>query len=252
MMRWSFLAAMLAWTVLAPCTHGEPAKKTKPIRVAVYAGDGTGPSLEATFKALAGHAEVDVHEIKAEAIREGRLSRSDVLVVPGGSGGREGKGLGEKGREQIKEFIHKGGGYVGICAGAYLATCDYPWSLHVLNARVVDREHWARGNGEVEITVSARGREVLGTRHETVSIHYAQGPLLAPGHHKELPGYETLATFRTQIAKNGAPKGVMPGTTAVAAGAFGKGRVLCFSPHPEETRGQHSLLLHGIAWAAGR
>ena len=27
----------------------------------------------------------------------------------------------------------------GVCAGAYLATCDYEWSLGVLDAKVVDR-----------------------------------------------------------------------------------------------------------------
>jgi len=175
-----------------------------------------------------------------------------VLLMPGGSGSKEANSLGEKGREQVREFVRQGGGYVGICAGAYLATCDYPWSLHILNARVVDKEHWDRGNGKVEITLSQRGRELLGAQHEVVSIEYAQGPLLAPANHKGLPDYDTLATFRTQVAKNGAPRNVMPGSTAVAAASFGKGRVLCFSPHPEETDGLHKLLVRGLAWAAAR
>jgi hypothetical protein len=231
---------------------GRTDSEQQPIRVAVYAGEGTGPSLDAVLKVLAGQAELDVHQVKGEAIRQGQLARYDVLIVPGGSGSMEGKGLDEKGREAIRQFVRNGGGYLGICAGAYLATCDYPWALHILNARVLDKEHWNRGNAEVEIALSARGREVLGARDEMVSIHYAQGPLLAPGQNKELPGYDTLATFRTQVAKNGSPKDVMPGATAVAAAAFGKGRVLCFSPHPEETEGLHRFLLRGIAWAAAR
>jgi len=233
-------------------TSGYSDSKQRPIRVAVYAGEGTGASLDATLKALARQPGLSVHEVKGEAIRQGHLARYDVLIVPGGSGSKEARGLGEKGREEIKEFVRQGGGYLGICAGAYLASCDYPWALHILNARVLDKEHWDRGNAEVEIALSQRGREVLGARHETVSIHYAQGPLLAPAHHKGLPGYETLATFRTQVAKNGAPRDVMPGATAVAAAEFGKGRVLCFSPHPEETEELHKLLLRGIAWAAAR
>lgn len=224
----------------------------RPIRVAVYAGEGTGPSRDAALKVLAGQPELDVHEVKGEAIREGQLARYDVLFVPGGSASKEAAGLDDKGREEIRKFVRNGGGYLGICAGAYLATCDYPWALHILNARVLDKEHWDRGNGEVEIALSERGREMLGSKQEMVSIHYAQGPLLAPGNHKELPGYATLATFRTQVAKNGAPRDVMPGATAMAAAEFGKGRVLCFSPHPEETEGLHKFLLRGIAWAAGR
>jgi glutamine amidotransferase-like uncharacterized protein len=193
-----------------------------------------------------------VHEVKGEAIRQGQLARYDVLIVPGGSGSKEARGLGEKGREQVQEFVRKGGGYLGICAGAYLATCDYPWALNILNARVLDKEHWDRGNGKVEIALSQRGREVLGARQDMVSIHYAQGPILAPAHHNGLPDYEVLARFHTQVAKNGAPRDVMPGATAVAAAEFGKGRVLCFSPHPEETEGLHKFLLRGIAWVVAR
>lgn len=36
----------------------------------------------------------------------------------------------------------------------------------------------------------------------------------------------------------------MKGTTAIARGQFGKGRVICFSPHPEVTRGlEHFIQL---------
>ncbi len=246
------LLVLLGLSVPLSCTFGDSESKPRPIRVAVYTGEGAGPSLKDLRKALAEFPELSVHDLKGEAIRQGHLARYDLLIVPGGSGGREARGLGEKGREEVKQFIRNGGGYIGICAGAYLATCDYPWSLHILNARVLDKEHWNRGNGEVEIALSQRGREVLGARHEMVSIHYAQGPILAPAHHKGLPGYETWATFRTQVAKNGAPRGVMPGATAVAAAEFGKGRVLCFSPHPEETKGLHKFLLRGIKWVTSR
>ncbi len=53
------------------------------------------------------------------------------------------------------------------------------------------------------------------------------------------------------MAENGAPTGVMPGTTAIALGEFGKGRVIYFSPHPEKTPTLNSILLQGIHWAGG-
>ena len=55
-----------------------------------------------------------------------------------------------------------------------------------------------------------------------------------------------MATFETEIAKNGAPLGVMKGTTAIARGEYGRGRVVCFSPHPELTRGLESLVQDAI------
>ena len=38
------------------------------------------------------------------------------------------------------------------------------------------------------------------------------------------------------------------GSTAFAAGEFGKGRVFCFSPHPEKTPGLEVFLDRAIAW----
>jgi hypothetical protein len=38
----------------------------------------------------------------------------------------------------------------------------------------------------------------------------------------------------------------MRGTTAIATGEYGYGRVICFSPHPEKTSGFESMLLSGV------
>ena len=62
--------------------------------------------------------------------------------------------------------------------------------------------------------------------------------------------FDTLGTFATEIAKNGAPQGVMIGTTAIARGTFGSGRVFCFSPHPERTEAAQDYVFKAIHWAA--
>jgi len=41
-----------------------------------------------------------------------------------------------------------------------------------------------------------------------------------------LADYEPLAVFRTEVANNGAPPGVMINSPAIAAGRCGQGRVL--------------------------
>jgi len=145
-----------------------------------------------------------------------------------------------------------GGGFLGICAGAYLASADYDWSLHILGAKVIDRAHWARGTGDVEVSLTASGQKLLAAASDRQTILYWQGPLLAPAGKADIPDYETLGTFTTEIAKNGAPKGVMPGTTAIARGSFGSGRVFCFSPHPERTPAVQNQVLKAIQWAAGK
>jgi len=221
------------------------------IRVAVY--DDTGASHNITFllQVLGEHRDLRVDRVKAEAIRAGCLADYDVLIQPGGSGSRQGKTLGEEGREQIRSFVRKGGGYLGICAGAYLASSDYTWSLHILDARVVDKQHWARGTGPVDVALTPRGRDLLGVRTERPAIQYYQGPLLAPADDPKLPDYEVLGRFDSEIAKKGAPTGVMKGTTAIAAAPYEAGRVLCISPHPERTDNLHDMVYRAILWVGG-
>jgi hypothetical protein len=38
----------------------------------------------------------------------------------------------------------------------------------------------------------------------------------------------------------------MKGTTAIAIGKYGQGRVICFSPHPEMTHGLESIVRFAI------
>jgi hypothetical protein len=85
-----------------------------------------------------------------------------------------------------------------------------------------------------------------------VTVRYNQGPLLAPADKKGVPEYEPLASFETEVAENGAPRGVMKGTTAIARAEFGTGRVVCFSPHPEQTPGLKSLVRQAVRWAADK
>ena len=141
---------------------------------------------------------------------------------------------------------------MGICAGAYLASADYDWSLHILDAKVLDRKHWARGTGDVEMKLDADACKLLGCERSQVTVYYGQGPLLAPGGKDEIPDYDELAVYETEIAKNGAPEGVMKGTTAAATGKFGQGRVFCFSPHPEKTVGLEHFIPAAVRWTAGK
>jgi glutamine amidotransferase-like uncharacterized protein len=228
------------------------AAPSEPIRVAIYADGGASKSGSPKVKeSLPKEKGFDLTLVTAAEIQNGILDNFDVLIQPGGSGSRQALMLGEQGRKQVKKFVAEGGGYIGICAGAYLASASYPWSLGILDARVVDSEHWARGNGEVEIKLTANGREALETEKEQCPIFYGQGPLLAPGENRDLDDYEQLAAYETEIAKNGAPSGVMKGTTAIARCSYGKGRVQCFSPHPEKTPGLEPFLQAAVRWVTG-
>jgi len=226
----------------------------QPVRVAVFDGPGVGASAKPLIASLqeAKNQKFQITRITAEQIQNGKLADVDVLVHPGGSGSKQGNALGESGRKAVKDFVRQGGGFLGICAGAYLASNDYPWSLKLIDAKVVDKRHWARGNGEVELSLSPSGKKFFGQSTNKMAIHYAQGPLLARPEwdDPEVPDYESLAVFASEIAENGAPRGIMVATSAAVRCTYGKGRVFCFSPHPELTEGLHHLIPLTVDWLA--
>lgn len=242
------LVAFTPFSGFGADAQGRPAE----VRIAVYSDVGAGPAVGDLLSVLERADGLHVEKVAAEAVRNGVLGDFAVLIHPGGSGSKQGKQLGEEGREAVRSFVRRGGGFIGICAGAYLASADYPWSLHILDAKVLDRKHWARGNGMVRVGLTDRGRAILHTDAPNVSIYYGQGPLLAPAGDADIPDYITLGAYETEIAKNGAPSGVMIGTTAIAAGTFGRGKVLCFSPHPEKTDGLGSFVHRAIEHVAGK
>jgi glutamine amidotransferase-like uncharacterized protein len=198
-----------------------------------------------------------IQRVDPAGIRSGVLTNLNVLIMPGGSGSKQATNLETSGREAIQQFVKNGGGYVGVCAGAYLASSHYPWSLNLINAKVIDREHWARGKGNVTLTLTPLGEKALGHPESEVEVYYGQGPLYGRGTNDTLPAYEELAIYKTEVAKEnvpaGVPMGVMPGTAAIARGEYGKGRVICFSPHPEKPfQPIFHLIENGVRWAAGK
>ncbi len=238
---------------VSPATATAAAAQPAPIRVAIYSDAGsTGRGFKNISKCLPAPAFV-CESLKAEDIRAGKLAGFDLLICPGGSASKQAANLQPEGRKIIRDFVASGHGYVGFCAGAYLATSNYPWSLNILNAKVLDTAHWARGNGDVKLKLTADGKSLLTAADEIVTFHYAQGPLLAPGSNAELPAFQSLATFDSEINKdNKAPKGVMLNSTAIASAPFGQGRVFCFSPHPEATPGLENFVVQAVRWAATR
>ena len=236
----------------SPETLVDPDRQDRELCVALYGDSGSSSnSLKNTRKALAG--EVLVLEVDATDILAGSLDPFHAVILPGGTMSGQARSLGSEGRERLQEFVRRGGGYLGICAGAYLGAANYTTSLGLLPVDVIDREHWNRGIGNVEVRASRPGRRILGAPARSFDLYYYNGPILAPtqeADQEEAPPYVTLLTYRGDIAKPGVPGGVMPGTPAAIAGDHGSGRVILLGPHPEATEGREPFLVRALSWLA--
>jgi hypothetical protein len=228
--------------------------QTGKIRVAIYEDDGGGETgVVNVEKSLSDTSQFITSRVDAAKIRSGILRSFDVVVQAGGRGSKQAAALQSAGVDSIREFVGTGGGYLGICAGAYLSTVQYPWSLGILNADVVDRDHWNRGSGMVRIRLTEAGRKFFGTTDtNSFEVQYGQGPLLTQSDRPGLHPYNELAVYETEIAENGALEGAMPGTTAMASGEFGLGRVVAVSPHPEKSEKLRPMISAMVKWLAVR
>ena len=79
-------------------------------------------------------AHIPFELISTEDVLNGTLENFDILMVPGGWANQKGKKLGKTGKEEIREFIKCGGGFLGFCGGAGLAL-DVPDGLALLPVR---------------------------------------------------------------------------------------------------------------------
>ncbi len=220
------------------------------IRVALYDDAGaTGKGIPRVMELLAGARGIGVVSLKAGDFRPNSLRGYDVVMFTGGSGSKQAGALGDAGREEVRRFVREGGGYVGICAGAYLACAGFSWGVGVLDAKTVSPK-WRRGKGTVNIEMLPRGAAITGLKAGPHDIRYANGPIITGLGRDDIPDFEPLAVFRSELAENGSPPGAMTGSPAMSCGHYGKGRVFVSSPHPEQTAGMERLVENVVRWAA--
>ncbi len=217
------------------------------IRVALY-DDSGGHTRVSVEDKLDRAGDLETHRVDGGMIERGVLEQFDVFFAPGGSGSGQARELGEKGREVVRKFVQGGGGYVGICAGAYLASrsTKRPY-LGILNAGIADVD---RGRDVVTVELTEAGRKLLGCTERELKINYHNGPVWGPGQ-KSAPACEVLGVFRTEVfPTNRTTRVTMSGTPALITGTYGQGRIICSSPHPESTAGLDAIFLHMVRWAA--
>lgn len=208
-------------------------------RVAIYDCKGIGKTSHLTLRrALSTDPAMSMEMICPEDIREGALGGFDVVMFPGGSGKGIGTSLGVEGRARVKAFIEGGGGYYGVCAGAYLATCRLDSYLSVVKA--YHQQPWAKGKGYVQVELTEAGAEFYGADEARLprrfSVRYANGPILNHENGSvpdvDLPDYEVLMRFRTAVK---AESEEMVDEAAAVRARFGEGRIVLMSPHPESS-----------------
>ncbi len=235
-------------TATNPPNLFSPPSQVRPLKIAIYDGPGSGEKgIEAVTERARRLQGATVIALKPAEVGTRDLKEFDVIIFSGGSGSAQSAAIGESGRKNVRGFVEQGGGYLGICAGAYLACAGFEWGLGILNAKTVSQK-WRRGRGTMDIELAEAGSALFGPVRKPFHVRYANGPIIRPLGRDDLPPYQVAAIFRTEIADNDTPVGVMINSPAVVFSTFGRGRVLTISPHAEDTPGLENFVPRALAW----
>lgn len=191
-------------------------------KIAIYSGPGTQgfiPPLENAFKIFT----LTIEKIDAKGIRE-KLNKFKILIIPGGWTEKYVSTLSKNNSHfKIKDFVSRGGKYIGICAGAYFASkeciCVKRGKEIKLEGLGITKAECKRQSLRME---AGRLRKIKLKKHfltkncpPKLNIWYQNGPEIISG-----KGVKIVATYEDDSG-------------AIALSKYGKGTVILFSPHPE-------------------
>jgi glutamine amidotransferase-like uncharacterized protein len=95
--------------------------------IAIYSGESTAEESVRAAEKMFEWMGYSVGLVQANLIKSEGLHNFSILCIPGGDMYRYTEELSSDGIERIKSFISNGGGYIGICGGAYFAGEKIIW-----------------------------------------------------------------------------------------------------------------------------
>jgi len=89
--------------------------------ILIYSGTGTAVSSRNGLLEFFDKKKMPYSLIDCQSLKD-HISKASLLIIPGGRDLPYFKDLKGEGNRLIREFVEKGGSYLGICAGAYYAS----------------------------------------------------------------------------------------------------------------------------------
>ena len=243
------LAGLRALAAEPQAPFAAPAKAAKPVKAAFYADKGGAQYNVAAMLKYA--PEYEVVPLSAADIASGALEGNDMLLMPGGGSKTEFEALGPAGQEAVKRFVREGGGYFGICAGAFLVR-QSEVGLGLVPFMDDKPEHY-RGWAPMKIKLTDEGRKTFEGSEDVRTVMYWGGPVFVPGGGVEDSDVKVLAEYAGRLVNTSSAKPVktMIGKGAILGGRVGRGKIFAQGPHPEMWECNHDLVRAGFKYLTG-
>lgn len=225
------------------------------VRAALYLSDAVWPNCKINTGNIIKKTGQTYAIINKDSILAGSLTNYSVLIMPGGRPDLFESEIGQSGAKKIREYVSRGGGYIGICGGAFIASKNNVW------------RGWA---GEPRVYYSYQGLFPLfkGTADgpvEDFAPDYQDfncGIVTVNKHHFILSGLDDTFTylydhgpmFPTSGDSNEVPLGISINgeKTLILATQFNNGRVFLTGGHPEVSNDRDctTLFKNAVIWCS--
>jgi glutamine amidotransferase-like uncharacterized protein len=227
-------------------------------KIAIFEGGGvTGGVLEHLYP-LEG-ANFDVQILNSTEIQNQALSNFSVLTFPGG--GAYWNYLDEKTVSQIKDFVAKGGGFVGTCDGAAFGVDVGLLNAHKMTGALYPQyDEYADIRGPLTLKIVHEGLLTTGYNDSLRSVYF-KGPFFDEvGKEVDVVAVlnsttEETQTYFPEIVKaynyslNIDSLNRAWNTPALLSGAYGVGKVVLSSVHPEILPESQRLFINSMYFA---
>ncbi|MCD4693182.1 MAG: hypothetical protein K8R79_09720 [Calditrichales bacterium] len=226
----TFLLILPLLFIESNCTDKNPLQAEKSANVALYSDQGCWEESVQAAEKMIQWMELTVEIVDADYINNLGLNTFDLVLIPGGDMYQYSLDLSSQGKKNIRNFISNGGGYIGICGGAYFAAKTVIWQGNQLPMNSLGLySGTSKGPineivpypdyGMCKVNIVDTTHSITQSEPEFTWILYYSGPVL-------LPDKDANVTILGRYDRGNKDP-------AILAFDYGKGRVFLIGTHPE-------------------
>jgi len=127
LMIWLCVFLSVLFVIIFLYVNHNPPPPDKNAVVALYSEIGTWEESVQAAEKMFQWMNCTVALVNADYINNKGLDDFSILCIPGGNMYQYAQDISSRGMENIENFIRNGGGYIGICGGAYFASEKVVW-----------------------------------------------------------------------------------------------------------------------------
>jgi hypothetical protein len=225
--------------------------------IGIYIGSGASHSWLWFVEILDRMGFYNVHFVGEGDILAKALDPLDVLLMSGGDTFAMAEGLGAEGSDKLRDFIERGGLYIGTCAGAYLplrSSMDFLNQFNFINVKIANisrrllesERHTFQKNAcssygcdfifhvvrEDVVLEWMNGYQAY--REKEIIAPLYGGPSMLPSEDIEpIAAYKGFTKKTKFLVKEELAEKILIGNIAVAKKSMGRGYLYIFGPHFE-------------------